>query len=318
MADGTKSSRGSTDGERESGMTGRKHLRTLLGMELFAGLAENEAGILADLFPCRRFEASQVLFLVGDEGSDAYLVADGELQVLRSDCAGGAIGSPVLTTVKPGGVVGELALVDKQPRSADVVALVGTETVVVSRETLEQVVLDHPRIGQRVLFNLARVIAQRTRATTNRLATTLALVKQLATSTSVEDTAVPPVEKQSLDKTLDQLLEQYEKTQRMDNGYEMMQAALMGNLLARGYRPPLLHALELNIMGSLGGWVDFLLAERMAGRDRVNDFARHLRHAFMAHCEQHKIDTQTAVLLNLRMANAILGASTPDPEIAQP
>ncbi len=308
--DSTGSS-GSKDGAGKSTPKSRKNLSVLKETELFAGLTEDEVEGLADVFPHRRFEANQTLFQVGDEGAEAYLVVEGELQVLRSDCGGG-IGTPALLTVKPGGVVGELALVDRQPRSADVVALVDTDTVVVPRKALERVMLELPRIGQRVLLNLARVIAQRTRETTNRLATTLSMVKNLATSSSAEGAATPPVERQSLDRALEQLVQEFEKTQRMDSGYEVMQAALMANLLARGYKPPLLHALELNLMGSLGGWVDFLLAERVAGRDRMQDFARHLRRAFLAHCEQHKIDSATATLLTVRMADAILSASAPD------
>lgn len=287
-------------------------LSSLKKSELFADLTEDELGILADAFPHRRFEANQTIFRVGDEGTEAYLVVDGELQVLRSDCVGGEIGSPALLVVRPGGIVGEFSLVDRQPRSADVVALVDTNTVVVPQEALERIMLVQPRMGQRILLNLARIIVSRTRETTDRLATTLAMVGNMGTARPAENAAAPYSELQSLDGALELLLNEFDKTKRLDNGYEVLQSVLMGNLLSRGYKPPLLYALELNLMGSLGGWVDFLISERVAGRDRIQDFARHLRRAFLAHCEQHEIDSATATLLTVRMANAILGASTSD------
>ncbi len=55
------------------------------------------------------------LFLEGDEGDALYVVKSGTVRIMN--------GSMVYETVKAGGIVGEMALVDKgMPRSASVIA----------------------------------------------------------------------------------------------------------------------------------------------------------------------------------------------------
>jgi CRP/FNR family transcriptional regulator, cyclic AMP receptor protein len=52
----------------------------------------------------------QVLFRKGEIGRHMYIVKSGEVQIVDSN--------HVLETVRPGGILGEMALVDGRPRSA--------------------------------------------------------------------------------------------------------------------------------------------------------------------------------------------------------
>ena len=65
--------------------------------------------------------AGEILFSKGDTGHEIYVVRSGELQILD--------GNRVFETVGPGGIVGEMALVDGGPRSATVRAGMATEVV---------------------------------------------------------------------------------------------------------------------------------------------------------------------------------------------
>ena len=62
----------------------------------------------------RVLEPGDILFREGDDGEEMFAVIDGELEL---QVAGRAV-----DRVGPGAIVGEMALIDRSPRSATVVA----------------------------------------------------------------------------------------------------------------------------------------------------------------------------------------------------
>ncbi len=60
------------------------------------------------------FDAGQTIFNAGDEGHCMYVVQAGEVDVF--------VNGQLIETVGPGGIFGEMALIDKSPRSATLVA----------------------------------------------------------------------------------------------------------------------------------------------------------------------------------------------------
>jgi len=62
----------------------------------------------------RAYQAGEVVFAAGGPGDLMFVVLEGDVDV--------TLNGTLLETVGPGGIVGELALIDEGPRSADVVA----------------------------------------------------------------------------------------------------------------------------------------------------------------------------------------------------
>lgn len=60
------------------------------------------------------FDAGQTVFGAGDEGHCMYVVQAGEVDVF--------VNGQLIKTIGPGGIFGEMALIDKSPRSATLVA----------------------------------------------------------------------------------------------------------------------------------------------------------------------------------------------------
>ena len=58
------------------------------------------------------YVAGDTIFSAGDDGHMMYVIQDGEVEVL--------VGDQVIDSVGPGGVFGEMALIDRSPRSATV------------------------------------------------------------------------------------------------------------------------------------------------------------------------------------------------------
>lgn len=62
----------------------------------------------------RHFAPEEVIFYRGEPGDVMYIVLEGEVDILIDDL--------VFDTVTPGGIVGEMALIDDKPRSATAMA----------------------------------------------------------------------------------------------------------------------------------------------------------------------------------------------------
>lgn len=80
------------------------------------------------------FFPGQYIFRMGDVGDRAYLVQDGKIQIQRTKPDGSTV---VLGELTKGGIFGEMALVDDQPRMACAVATEQTTLVVVGRDQFQ-------------------------------------------------------------------------------------------------------------------------------------------------------------------------------------
>ncbi len=103
----------------------------LQGIPFLAGLSGAEQKSLAASLRRRRFRRHEVLFHKDDPGNSLYILISGSVKVcLRSEDGREVI----LTLLGPGDYVGELALIDGAPRSADALAIDPTETLMLPRE----------------------------------------------------------------------------------------------------------------------------------------------------------------------------------------
>lgn len=112
------------------------------------------------------FTAGQSVFRAGDQGEAMYVVIDGEVEILD--------GATLLETSGPGSIVGELALIDDEPRSATAIAKTDCRLVAVDRRRFQYMVQETP------LFALAvmKVLADRLRNKNKRTRASLESVGQ--------------------------------------------------------------------------------------------------------------------------------------------
>jgi len=68
----------------------------------------------------RQLEAEEALFVVGEPGDGCYRLEKGLLKIVITSLLGK---DRILAILGPGAIVGELAMIDKGPRSASVFAL---------------------------------------------------------------------------------------------------------------------------------------------------------------------------------------------------
>jgi hypothetical protein len=126
------------------------------GTDLFRGLEEGDLYHLARLGRVRSVRGGEALVRQGEEADRLFIVVAGAGARVLVD--GEEVG-----TVGPGETVGEIALLDPGPRSADVVAADDGTVVEVLRQDLEDLMARRPRLGQVVARNLAARLAARLR-----------------------------------------------------------------------------------------------------------------------------------------------------------
>ncbi|MCP4657233.1 MAG: cyclic nucleotide-binding domain-containing protein, partial [bacterium] len=98
-------------------------------------LSPLEINFLASLSQEKRVAPGEVLFREGDEGDALYVVLDGRVMISKNIAGAG---DEALEFVERGGYFGEMALIDNQPRSADVKAdEKGAVVLAIPRKVLE-------------------------------------------------------------------------------------------------------------------------------------------------------------------------------------
>ena len=142
--------------------------REFLGrIPIFAGLPVRVIGLLADKLRVVNVVAGAQLLREGEHARSMFIVRDGELQILKHGKGGAEY---KLAVLKVGDCVGEMSLIDIQPRSATARA-VGTATLYV---------LDLSEIGKLystdveayalLVLNISREISRRLRVADEVLA----------------------------------------------------------------------------------------------------------------------------------------------------
>ena len=103
----------------------------------FASLAEFTDADLATLVSVARerpFAPAAWVAQEGQPGASCFLLVSGALDIIKS----GSEGARLLATMQPGALVGQVALVDKQPRSASIRAKGQTVVLELGRDDFER------------------------------------------------------------------------------------------------------------------------------------------------------------------------------------
>ena len=82
----------------------------------------------------REASVGEVLFEEGDKANEAYLVLEGKIEIYRQK----GNEQVVLATLGRGDILGEMSLIDNQPRMASARALEGTKLTVITRDDLAE------------------------------------------------------------------------------------------------------------------------------------------------------------------------------------
>lgn len=130
-------------------------------LELFAELSDDDLGRICSEAVDVSLASGEVLFREGDPGDRAFLVSSGEVEILKTTER-----REVLLAVRSAGeVIGEMALLDEETRSATVRARGATELLSIPKTALEDLLATSPSAALSIL----RPLSRRIRETNDRL-----------------------------------------------------------------------------------------------------------------------------------------------------
>ena len=98
-------------------------------------------------YPIQRHDEGEIIFSDGDDGDYMFLVRTGSVDIIRNGA--------VVETVGPGGIFGEMALIDGSPRSATVRVKVACELVAIPEKGFLFMVHETPYFALDVMRTLS-------------------------------------------------------------------------------------------------------------------------------------------------------------------
>ncbi len=110
--------------------------------------------------------AKTVLFYEGDKKQYLVLIASGSVHVVKFDSNGNA---RHITTLGPGRTIGEMGIIDGEPRSASAVTATAATLLVMTADNFARLNRELPGMGIQLVLRIAKIMSQHLRETSGRL-----------------------------------------------------------------------------------------------------------------------------------------------------
>jgi len=152
---------------------------------IFNNLDEQEVADILKITEERRFSKGETIMQEGQEGDSMYIVADGNVEVSKTLTMKGGEGDfakreKILKRFKAEDnvVFGEIAMIDRENRSASVVTTTDCILLEIKRQDLLDLIEKRPEMGIKILKRIAQLLASRLRKSSQdviRLTTALSI-----------------------------------------------------------------------------------------------------------------------------------------------
>lgn len=155
-----------------SGASFRNELLAMLeDVDLLADLNWREIELLAGYMQAFEADPGCVIFREGESGNYLCLLVRGRINIYK-DCDAG--GHATVALEGRGRTIGEMALVDGEPRSATCEALETSTLLLLTRDAFLRLAEDRPVLGFKLLHRVSRLMSRRLRSTSGKLVDYLA------------------------------------------------------------------------------------------------------------------------------------------------
>lgn len=127
------------------------------GVPLLLGLDHRDAMRFLKLATVIQFNKDEHIVRKGEIGNEMFVILKGSVNVVD--------GGHRLAAFGKGGIFGEMAYLNAEPRSADVVARENTEILVITQDTMKASMEKMPEVAARILFNMSLILTERLKDT---------------------------------------------------------------------------------------------------------------------------------------------------------
>lgn len=136
------------------------------GLDLFKGFVYAELEVLGRYLTLEEVDEDKVIFKEGDPGNYMMILTEGRVAIYKDT----EHGEQLLLREIEGRVIGEMALLDHERRSATCVAETYCEMLVFTQTNLARLAHDHPAIAYHFMCSLGRLLSKRLRRTSGIMA----------------------------------------------------------------------------------------------------------------------------------------------------
>ncbi|MGZ8596364.1 MAG: Crp/Fnr family transcriptional regulator [Actinomycetota bacterium] len=148
IAAGGVKTKAATGGRREDRPLTRHDTDLLAEVPLFSGLSRRHLRRLAEHADVTSFRQGEFVVLQDQPGGTFFVILEGEAKVLRN-------GRPV-GKLEPGDFLGEIALLDGGPRTADVIAATPVTAIRLFKKAFDRLVVEEHGVAAKILAVVAR------------------------------------------------------------------------------------------------------------------------------------------------------------------
>lgn len=136
--------------------------RPLSKIKLFSGLSDDELDDIERRCRWHSYPSQEQIIDRQSDDRDIYFIVQGSVRVLNYSFSGREI---AFDDIQAGSIFGELAALDGEPRSANVVTVAPTEAATMSPSAFQDVMKEYPSVAVRLMQRMAQVI----RVSTDRI-----------------------------------------------------------------------------------------------------------------------------------------------------
>lgn len=137
-------------------------------LRFFNFMAEEDLDEVAGFFECRQVAAGQPLWREGDPGNFVAFIVAGRVEVSKETEFKGK--NVVVGVYSQGTIVGELSILDGSPRAETALALDHVDLVLLTVNSFERLLQEHPQLGARLLKGMLLTVSRRLKKSFARLA----------------------------------------------------------------------------------------------------------------------------------------------------
>jgi serine/threonine protein phosphatase PrpC len=138
-----------------------RKIEVLKQMPLFRHLTYKEIIRVLNVTEVREFAPGQEIIKEGTPGEEMFIVLRGKIRLHKNGA--------YITTLAAGSHMGEMALVDRGPRSVSAVAEERSRVLTLRRREFYQIIRKDPSLSVKLLWSFTQVLADRLRKTTEDL-----------------------------------------------------------------------------------------------------------------------------------------------------
>lgn len=134
--------------------------------KIFMDLDWKDIEALANYVQCYEVGAGTIVFKEGDPGSYMCLLVKGEVEIFKYD----QNGKPHrIVQISRGRTVGEMSIIDGEPRSATCIASQASVLLVLTKDSYARIIHDRPVLAVHILSRIAKLVSQRLRGVSGQL-----------------------------------------------------------------------------------------------------------------------------------------------------